>query len=68
MCQSHFWQEKLFPFFSLSSLLTFSADDQKEACFGYVDRLDEVSDLYRKEEARNGCVLQKLTCSLALNI
>ena len=47
---------------------TFAADDRKETCFGYVDKLDEVSDLYRKKEARNGCLLQNLTCSLALNI
>lgn len=43
-------------------------DDQNEACVVYVDRLNDVSDFYGTKEMQNGCLLQKLTYSLALNI
>lgn len=63
-CRSHLWQEKLYPFSCPSLLKHFLRRWSKHS----MNRLDEVSDLYRKKEVRNDCLLQKLTCPLTLNI
>lgn len=64
MCQSHLWQEKLYPFSCLSLRKHFLRRWSKQS----MDSLDEVRDLYRNKKVRNYCLIQKLTCSLTLSV